>query len=241
MTVTDTDAMKQLLAVQDHDRALDALRHELVTLPEFAEIEQWGVDLVSLQEQSQVVAQRRHELERDQKRLEDEVSLVEDRIATEDAKLYSGQGGVKELQALQDEIKGLRKRQSLVEDQIIEIMEASEPVDAELEAFAKRQTGLEDDVAAANQRVVEATERIGGEITQTEAQRLEAAGGIRAEVLEDYEQIRSRPGSLGVARLVGSTCHGCHLELPAVEIDRLKKLPADTLVHCEECGVILVR
>ncbi len=241
MTVTDTDAMKQLLVVQDHDRSLDALRHQLATLPEFSQIEQLRVDHAALGKQSELVAERRHELGRDQNRLEDEVALVEDRITGEEAKLYSGQGGVKELQALQDEIKGLRKRQVLVEDQIIEIMEASEPVDAELAELATSESAMEDEIAAANQRVEQATEQIGNEITETEAQRADAAGSVRTDVLEDYDRIRSRPGTLGVARLVGSTCHGCHLELPAVEVDRLKKLPADTLVHCDECGIILVR
>jgi len=67
------------------------------------------------------------------------------------------------------------------------------------------------------------------------------AAGVPGEVLANYETLRSVPGQIGIARLVGSTCHGCHLELAAVEIDRLKKLPDDELVHCEECGCILVR
>ena len=61
------------------------------------------------------------------------------------------------------------------------------------------------------------------------------------ELLKEYEQIRKQPGRVGVALLSGSTCRGCHLDLPAVEVDRIKKLPNDTLINCEECSCILVR
>ena len=37
------------------------------------------------------------------------------------------------------------------------------------------------------------------------------------------------------------TCMGCHLQLPATEVDRLKRLEPDTLVFCDQCGRILVR
>jgi hypothetical protein len=40
---------------------------------------------------------------------------------------------------------------------------------------------------------------------------------------------------------VGSACQGCHLALPAVEVDRIRKLSVDEAVHCEECGRLLVR
>ena len=53
--------------------------------------------------------------------------------------------------------------------------------------------------------------------------------------------LRSRLGGVAVARLVGKTCQGCHLQLSAVEIDRIRRLDVDELVHCEACGRLLVR
>ena len=46
---------------------------------------------------------------------------------------------------------------------------------------------------------------------------------------------------VAVARLVGSHCDGCHLTLPAMELDRIRHLPEGELVTCEQCGRILVR
>ena len=44
-----------------------------------------------------------------------------------------------------------------------------------------------------------------------------------------------------VAKLEGSSCRGCHLQLSAVEVERIRKLAPDAMAHCEECGRILVR
>ena len=242
MTAADTQQLKNLLLVQDHDRSADALAHQHDTLPELAELAELATLLDALAAREAEIRERRHELERSQKRLEDEVAMLEDRMTQEDAKLYGGEvGGVKELQALQDEIKGLKDRQRLVEDQIIEIMEATEPVDAELGGVDAERDRLQSSVAGAQQRLDESRAAIADELSDVNAQRAEAANGVGEELLAEYDRIRSQPGRVGVAKLVGSTCHGCHLELPAVEVDRLKKLPSDALVHCDECGCILVR
>ncbi len=238
----DPESLKGLLAVQDHDRTVDALRHNRETLPEFDEVTRIEAAIVALDGESSVISDQRHELERTQKRLEDEVSLLEDRIVTENAKLYGGDvTGMKELQALQEEVAGLEARQILVEDQILEVMEAAEPIDAELEGFAQRRAEHDGSAASTRQSIIDKQAAIDAELIATEEKRAAAAQALDVTLVEEYERIRAQPGKVGVAKLVGSTCRGCHLELPAMEVDRLKKLPADQLIHCDECGCILVR
>lgn len=237
----DSASLKQLLVVQDHDRRVDGLRHERDSLPEFEELTRLDEAAKAVDAEAADVTEARHELARNQKRLEDEVVLIEDRVKDEDAKLYGGEvTGVKDLQALQDEIAGLKTRQGLVEDQILDVMEQAEPLDAELAVFDQRKAAIAADREKVEAAIVEAQARIDNDLDTELAARVLAVDEIPAALLDEYERIR-RPGQLGVARLVGSTCQGCHLDLPAVEVDRLKKLPPDELVHCEECGCILVR
>jgi hypothetical protein len=40
---------------------------------------------------------------------------------------------------------------------------------------------------------------------------------------------------------VAGSCSGCHLTLPAMEVDRIRKAPADEVITCDQCGRILVR
>ena len=64
--------------------------------------------------------------------------------------------------------------------------------------------------------------------------------GLDGELLAEYERLRRELGGVAVARLAGTSCGGCHLSLSAVEVDRIRKTPAGAMVHCEECGRILV-
>ena len=242
MTAADPQSLKELLAVQGHDRTVDGLRHQRATLPERQRLQDLAAERVRLNEQRVGVQEQRHELGRTQKRVEDEVALLDERIDRETGKLYGGDvEGIKELQALQDEISGLGKRKTLVEDQILEVMEACEPVDAELARLGAAETSVDESEAATREALAASEAEIDAALAATEGDRADRAAGVPAEVLANYEALRSVSGQIGVARLVGSTCHGCHLELAAVEVDRLKKLPDDELVHCEECGCILVR
>jgi hypothetical protein len=65
--------------------------------------------------------------------------------------------------------------------------------------------------------------------------------GVPPALVTQYERIRARAGGVGVARLDGHRCTGCHLELPNREVDELRRAPADQVVLHEECGRILVR
>lgn len=242
MAAAEPAALTDLLAVQDLDRELDGLRHERDTLPQYEVLTKLAAERAALATRVATVDEQRHDLGRSQKRLEDEVALLEDRIAKEQGKLYGGEvTAIKELQALEEEIAGLTKRRTLVEDQILELMEEIEPVDETLATAAENDAQLVGREAEVQAELESGQAEIDEKIADVTTRRSERAAGVTDELMATYEGIRSQPGRIGVARLVGTTCHGCHLELAAVEVDRLKKLPANELVLCEECGCILVR
>lgn len=233
--------LERLLAVQELDTVLDQLAHRRATLPVRAEIAAVEAELVGLDRAEAPVAESRHALERDQKRLEDEVGMVEDRRDRENGRLYDGTvTAIKELQAIQDELEGLGRRQAHLEDQIIEIMEADEPLRAELEELARRRgevSARRDDLVSALGAEEAA---IDAEIADAADRRAGAAADVEAELLEHYEALRKQLGGVGVARLSGATCGGCHLALPAVEVDKLRHSDRSEVAHCFECGRILV-
>ena len=68
-----------------------------------------------------------------------------------------------------------------------------------------------------------------------------AAAGVPPELLARYEALRAKLGGTGAARVVGGSCGGCHLVLPSMEVDRIKKAPPDAVITCDQCGRILVR
>ncbi len=235
-------ALDQLLAVQEHDTRSDQLRHRRANLAERVQLA--GVERARSAAEGELVAvdERRNALVRDQKRLEDDIASTEERITAADRALYSGTVvAPRELQALQDEISSLKRRVTKLEDDELEVMEELEPVEADHARLSA--AVLEADAEAERLRTaVTANEaEIDVELDRAAAARAEAAAGVAADLLADYERLRRRAQGVAVARLVAGVCGGCHLRLPAVELDRIKKQPVDALVHCDECGRLLVR
>lgn len=236
-----TNALERLLVVQEHDTAADQLRHRLAALPERRQLESAIARLGAIDAEEGVVLERREVIGRDLKRLEDEVSAVEARRAQTDAKLYGGAvSAARELQALQDELKALKRRQTTLEDDELELMEQAEPLDADLTRLAGQRAECDEEATRLTAALAEAEVAIAAQLETLEAERVDTAAGIDAGLLAEYERLRTQLGGVAVARLVAKTCGGCHLGLSAVEVDRIRKTPAGQMVHCEECGRILV-
>jgi hypothetical protein len=82
---------------------------------------------------------------------------------------------------------------------------------------------------------------VDAEIVAAQAERDASTVGIDDPVVALYERCRSiSPSKVGAARLVGHTCQGCHLTIPATEVDALRKAPPGTVAHCDNCGAILI-
>ncbi len=236
------DHFQRLLAVQDRDTRIDQLRHRFDTLPERAALDSCRQALKAVGEKREAVQLRRLELQRDLKRNEDELAVLEERVKREDARLYSGEvTGTRELLALQEEVNGLRSRCSAKESEALELMETIETAEAEVEALAGQSEAAAGEVEEAQARLGEAEAAVQVEIDEETAARSAEAADIPEAAMTSYESLRSRMGGVAVARLRNGTCEGCHLGLSAVELDRIRHAPADEVCHCEECGRILVR
>ncbi len=231
-----------LLAVQGHDTHADQLVHRRKALPARAELDAVMARLVDLERRAGEVEAQRHELVRVQGRLEDDIASINDKASQHDKTLYGGTiGNPRELQTLQDEIAALKRRVSQLEDQELDLMEQIEPLDAELARLAGEREGLDDQAGALRGAIAEDEVAIDAELVSVRAERDALIGEVEPELLVEYEQLRPRSGGIAIARLVNGSCGGCHLSLSAMEIDRIKKVPDDALVHCEECGRLLAR
>lgn len=237
MTVFD-----RLLQVQEHDTAADRLRHRRLTLAELGQLRASEDELAGVEAQWSEMGAQAAEAGRSQRKLEAELSLVEAKLAELDAKLYSGSiTAARELQAMQAESQALRARRSTLEDNVLESMAAREAVDVEVTALGRRREELDAEGLRLRVAVAEAEAGLDRDLAAELKARADAAVEVPADLAALYEQLRAHLGGIAAAPLVNGRCGGCHLALPATEVDRLRKLPADTLVRCEQCERILVR
>lgn len=236
------DPLVQLLDVQGRDLAADQLRHRRASLPERAELAAHEDALAAVDRDAAKLTERLHEIERSQRRLEDDVSSIESKAASESTRMYSGSvSSPRELQALQEEIDALKRRQRDLEDSLLELMEAAEPLTDELETLSERRAQLDAEAERLRATIADAAAVIDAELAQVEAARTELATSVPDALLAEYERLRARLGGVGIARLDGAQCTGCHLTLPATELDAVRHAAPGAVVHHEECGRILVR
>jgi uncharacterized protein len=87
---------------------------------------------------------------------------------------------------------------------------------------------------AANEAAIDA------ELETELAARTDLASQFSPEIVAQYERRRAQAKGVGAARLVGTSCQGCHLAIPSVEAERIRKAPPGTLAFCDNCGCILI-
>ena len=147
----------------------------------------------------------------------------------------------KEAQALQADLESLNRRRSTLEDQVLELMEQIEPLDELLGAGEDSVAEIEAEAERVRITLAEHAEELDAEAAKVAAAREPLVVGVDADLLVEYERLRPLHGGVAVARLTGSTCLGCHISLAAAEVDQLRRQPADAILHCPDCGCLLVR
>jgi len=231
-----------LLAVQDHDTAIDRLVHRRETLPERAtrlELLERGQKRAAERDE---VAVRRDEVVGRQTGLETELETSEARITQVDKRLYSGEvSASRDLQAMAEEIERLKEYCSKLEDRVLATMDERQPLDDQVAALEAELHAIADEVAAVDAAIRAHEAEIDAELATERAAREDLAAGIPEALLARYSQIRTKLGGIGAAPLNGHSCGGCHLVLPATEVDRIRHEPPDALILCDQCGRILVR
>jgi len=233
--------LELLLTVQDLDTVISQLEHRRAALPERERLAETDASLVNVDRRLTEAGAEREELSRRQADLEAQIAAASSRRTTLEQRMYSARGSSpRDLQAMDDEIKHLRARGSELEDAELEVMVAAEPLDEELGTLTAERERLLGDASALRHRIGETESSIDAELAEHSAQRQAAAEALQRDLLDRYEALRARLGGTGAARLIGTRCSGCHLELPAMEVDRIRRLPPGTVVTCEQCGRILV-
>jgi predicted nucleic acid-binding Zn-ribbon protein len=155
--------------------------------------------------------------------------------------MYSGTvSSPRELQAMQADVDQLRRHERTLESRELELMESLEPIDAELDRLGTQRATIAAEMKAVGATLESAEGAIDQEIAEEQKARDALAGDLEPSLISEYERRRARAQGVGVARLVGNTCQGCHLSIPASEVDAIRRAPEGTISYCDNCGCILV-
>ena len=238
---SSAEEQRNLIELQDLDLQLARLDHQTKTLPVLKELAQATEAFESHDALAIASATEKSDIEVELRRSESDVEQVSARISKDQQFVDSGQASAKDLQNLLGELQSLNRRKQELEEVELEIMVRID----EAETRRKHHESERARFAVEVERLTRERDLALGEIdtkrSEISRDRDAKAATISKELLELYLKIKDSNGGVGAARLKDGQCEGCHLGINAVELTRIKSLPDDELVRCEECRRILVR
>lgn len=229
-----------LIALQEIDSALDAIANKRPRLPEVAAHQSAAAELNVLRKD---IAAAEGRVTAAQAAIEAAEHASAD-LTTKRTRLEGQLKTViapREAEALMHEIATINARRAGLDDDELAALDSLAEGEAELAARQAELPGRESTLADALTALNAATAGLDAEASELAARREATVAQLSADELLRYQQVRTQFGGVGVARLEGSHCSGCHMDLSPAELDGVKATPAGEVAECPQCGRILVR
>lgn len=236
----DSFQQLSLLELAELDVELSRLNHRAAHLPEQQRYTEIQAEQGVVNDRLSALTLALEDIDAQVTRLESEIDGVRQREDRDRGLLDSGSVSPKQLEELQHELDTLQRRQTSLEDSLLEVMERRELLAAEQADEAAKLDALQQDLAKTAQLRDAALAEIDDVRGQRSARREELVSGLDAELADLYERQRGTTG-VGAARLQGRRCGACRIELDRGEIARIAATPDDEVVRCSECRAILLR
>ncbi len=228
------------LALQDIDTAFDVITHKRPRLPE----------VIAHQEATAVLAALRSQVATAQQRIDAAQAAIEaaehaaDDLTKKRTRLEAQLKTViapREAEALMHEIETINGHRGELDDQELAALEEQAENEAALQSLTDALPAQEGVVASAKAELDTVHAAVDVQVADLRQQRADVVESLGPESSALYERVRKQFGGVGVARLEGSHCSGCHMDLSPRELDIVKAVPVDTLAECPQCGRIIVR
>ncbi len=228
-----------LLEIQSLDTRLGQVAHRAKTLPEHGVLQDLATAnsalVLTFADQNGAVEDAKLELSR----VESDVAVVEARIKRDSERLQAS-SSVKDVQALEQEIAALTRRQLDLKEIELTVMERLEELSAVL-------AGTTAEFEALRARIAEVEAQRDAALAEVEAERGAAAAErgalaerVSGDLLALYEKQRARYGS-GASHLRGGVSSASGVKLHENEMLLIRNAAPDDVLLCPDSSAILVR
>jgi predicted nucleic acid-binding Zn-ribbon protein len=232
----------RLLELAELDAELGRIDHRRQGLPEHEELRELEERDAQLRDSLAALEAEDGDLRRGQAKAESDVEQVSTRVDRDRKRLDTGQvSSPRELENLQSEIASLGRRQSDLEEIVLDVMERRETAQqAHRDAVAER-ARIATGIAAVTARRDIALGELAEQARKAGSRRAEVAAQEPAELLALYDRLRAQHDGVGAAALRRGRCEGCHLSMNTVDLNSIRAAAPDEVLRCEECRRILIR
>jgi uncharacterized protein len=231
---------RSLLELAELDAELSRMAHRASHLPQREDLERIRGEHDAANDRLGAMRIALEDLDAQVSRYESEIAAVRQREDRDRSLLTSGATDAKQLTDLQHELETLLRRQSSLEDSLLEVMERREELQAQLAAEQVAVETLQADQAGVQQALDAALAEIEESRQARSSRRDDLAAALDPALSALYERLRAGGGP-GAAPLLGHRCGACRIEIDRGELARIAAAADDDVVRCPECGAILLR
>jgi len=234
------DQQRSLAEVVEIDAELSRMAHRRAHLPEFQRYDEVQAEHRTANDRVAALQLALEDLQAQVTRFESEIDAVRQREDRDRSLLQSGTPDAKQLSDLQHELATLQRRQSSLEDSLLEVMEQREELQINQNRELTTIDSLQAELASVQQTRDEALAEIDTASEDRVERRTQLMAGLDSELAELYEHQRSSAG-VGAGLLQGKRCGACRIELDRGELSRISAAADDDVLRCPECRAILLR
>jgi predicted nucleic acid-binding Zn-ribbon protein len=231
---------RSLLELAELDADLSRIDHRAKHLPEQQQVEGAQSAHRDANDRLAAVQIALEDLDAQVAKFESEIDAVRQREDRDRSMLAAGTVDAKQLTELQHELGTLERRQSSLEDSLLEVMERREELQSQQAGELTEIDELQRSMSDAQRACDDARHEIDQLRHQSVSRRDELVSMLDADLVALYERQRSR-GGVGAGPLQGRRCGACRIEIDQGERARIAAAAEDEVLRCPECGAILLR
>ena len=229
-----TTGLKSLCQIQQIDLELKDLQNQLSSIP--SKISRWKDELENYKKE---IAETKKEIEKlaiETKEKEIELNGNQETLKKYNAQLYIVKTN-KEYSSLLHEIEELKRKNSHIEDNILEFMETIDSKEKDLKEKKKKLEELQEEFNKKEKEEREREKDLNEKLAQKKNEREKAVVNIDPSFLAKYERISKSKDRLAIVQLIGNCCGGCNVETPPQTRNEIKF--GSKIITCEGCGRIM--
>ncbi len=238
----DPADQRRLLDLQAVDTALAQLAHRRRTLPELLEIQRLHSSLTSLASDLVGADTVVSDLEREQRRAENDLEPVRERLSRNQHRVADGTiADPRALNSMIEEIDHLKRRIDNLEDAELEVMEQLETATEGRDRLRMEAAEIDSQLGVLSAKRDRQLRELELEMADRQTVREGIVPLLPGPLVTLYDKIGGTHAGIGAAELRARRCTGCRLELNSADLRAFAAAPPDEVLRCEECGRILVR
>lgn len=229
------EGLKLLYELQKIDLEIDKARKAMQSLDGGASV---AAEVAKAQKELDARETELRKARAELRDLELALSSAEEKRKTYKTRLESGRvTSHREQEAIQREIEVLNRQIGEIEEKAILLMDQIEPLEAKAQESRQLVASLQTRLAEVQNRHAQERERLTARLKELESARTAAAASVPEELMEKYNSVRRRFGTVAVALVEGNTCTACRISISVFLLRQLRD--TDGIFTCDNCGRIL--